>query len=312
MRVTATAPRGITARPLRGGRPVASLALGTLARNAVRTVRVRITRPTAATPAGAVMVTARAGRVRAAKAIPVGVTIRPGTTPPAAGSPAPPKAVSLTGRYFWAAYTKIFNQTGIQVVWFASPTHAYVASDGLPADGPMPTCAGGQPAPASETADGCVPYSFEPASNTLTLRGVAVPFDPSGHTFTYLSRPMGEAAPATVGARWDVSLTHMNTYGLFPNFSVVRRYLTLGADGRFVTASLVQGSSWDSNWASASPDSRGTYAVEAPGLMTLRYDNGTVEQQSLAVSINDQGQSDIGRMGVLLGARWFWGPTLLS
>lgn len=251
-------------------------------------------------------VTARAGRMRATAAVALGAA---GGAP---GAPGTPPVRPLTGRYFWAPYTFIGSQTALRVVWFASDTHAYVGTQGLPRGDGFPTCTEGQPAPTDDSPSGCVPYSYDAAAKTLTLGTVTVAFDATRHTFPYLTSIMGEAVLPEPGQTWNVGLTHINSYGFYPNQTVIQRSLTLSADGRFITQGLMLGSTFDSNFAATAPGDRGTYAVEAPGRVVMTYDDGTVVRAPLVVTASADGVPEIAKMGIVLGSIWYWGPDFAA
>lgn len=61
------------------------------------------------------------------------------------------------------------------------------------------------------------------------------------------------------------------------------------------------------DWSALGPDIKGTYEVDQPGRIVLRYENGTVDTRFIAAMQNDAHVFDPAA-GLMLGRRTYFTP----
>lgn len=178
-------------------------------------------------------------------------------------------------------------------------------------DGLFPTCT---TKTAAGDDDGCLPYTFNPATNTgtidgtpFTLKNNRTDLNVSGADWEY-----GNGSLITPGTRLALELKGIDVFGNpFVGFQTVsQRWLATSSDGRFILSSLILGSTAPGSWISVNistipPDRRGTYEFLADGLLRLTYDDGRVVIENVFV-LDTETTSDPAVAGLFLGGTQFF------
>jgi hypothetical protein len=285
--------RGLSARPR-----TRTFKLIGAGKRSTATVRVRLTRRARRTTKVAVRATAGAKLVaRQTLALRIG-------SPP---KPAKGKR-GLGGRYFWRTVTRVDYAWDNRGIAFVDDRWAY---RGIPKGG-LPTCtsvtagvdAKGQP------TDGCLRYSYDAASATVTVGGEQGRFDRATGRLTLGSddyTPLAIPAPAT---RLDVALVNRGFSGfcgLIVGCTTWTDYLTLRSDGQFALSSQTiasmggGGAPFTYAW-SAPPDQHGTYEVQSGGRIRLSFADGSVSVRTIGIGIgiDKDARPDAAGEGLLL------------
>lgn len=187
------------------------------------------------------------------------------------------------------------------------------AIEGIRSDGPLfPDCATAQ----SRQANSCKPYTFDPKKKSGTFDGKPFTLSANGGSLSFgpgsLSYRNGTII--TPGTRTNLYLKNISIYG-FSSYSgqvIYRNWLRMGADGRFVRASVVMGAAGDpagvSTWFSGVPaDQRGTYEFIDGGQVRLSYESGEVVTQNVFV-LDTSSSTDPAAAGLYLGGKHYWVP----
>lgn len=217
-----------------------------------------------------------------------------GSQPGGAGLP-PVNPNTLAGRYFWHS---IYTLNGItqDSLYFTNDTLAFVG-DASDAPAALPSCA----APS----DTCKPYTYDGATNALTIDGK--PATLQAHGVEFDGSTYGEFASPPAGSRWAVTVTYANSSGLCPLYcTYYREDLTFLADGTFAKDGVVSGSSPTVDFASIPPTRRGTYEVRADRTLALSFADGTQRVETVGVYVNDDGSLKAPGDGLLLGGEGYF------
>jgi hypothetical protein len=278
-----------------------------LAPGAARTVSVRVRSSKRAGSTATLRLRLLAGKRTLArtstKLVIGGAATKPPAKPtPGAGS-TPTDPNDLSGRH----YSRWVQDpiTGALVTGYAFVSPRFV-SKGVP-EGGLPTC--------TAASDTCLPYTYSAATNALTIAGQPATFSADralltvdGQTF-----PWNPIPPA--GSRFQLALTHTWAQGLWPYATSGRVYLAMASDGRFTLgstsiASLGAGTNVETFTSSVGADQRGTYEVQAGARLQLRFDDGTVQVRTIAITRDGTtGSADPAKDGLILDRDYFWVPS---
>lgn len=303
IRLSLSGTRGLAVNPSK--RSIKELKAG-------RTLSVNVSvRANRRAPAhGRVLVTANArgaGTARLARQLRV---VRGG-----AGQKAGASVNSPAGHYFWA-----FED--IRVDRSSDPIGFYFANDrfvhvGLPKGG-LPNCSRANAKRDSDgnIESGCVRYTFNPRSGALRidkLRGKftakkgksSVEFDDK----TYYLATIPKA-----GSRIQTTLINRGfrgMCGLILGCTTWKENLGLDNRGRFVRSrssiTSMGGAGAPFVWgASFPPDEYGTYRILGKGRIQLRFQDGSVSTETIAVQHDSKGRPDPVKEGLILDDTWFY------
>ncbi len=272
VRLAVRAAAGVTVTP-------ASQSLhGTIRVHKARTVRVRLT-PTGAAAVGPVTFTLTG---RGAKHVTRTVKLVEGPA----------------GRYFWTT-TLVVGTTTMDAYYFVDGRWAY---RGVP-EGGLPSC-------TAQTAvgdgDGCVPYTYDPASGALVVGGKSGKLEADGIDLD--GDAFGEAILAPAGTRYDTNAQYINGFGICPYCSFVSVGLVLTPDGQFARSSAVSGTTYESSFAVLPPDQHGSYTVDARGRIRFTYADGHVVTETVATMLGRADTPDP-TYGLLLDDSAYFGPS---
>ncbi|MDO9407949.1 hypothetical protein [Patulibacter sp.] len=238
----------------------------------------------------------RLGTLRAGKSVKVRVTLRRTASGPKAGAfglrvrkgkaavasgriafgpkaaPAPPE--SLTGRWYWGS---LFTTNGIQqyTLYFTGPDLVFTGDP----DGAAPACAA--------VSEDCKPYTFDPKTKALTIDGKPATIE--GTQLTEDGQGHSLLGVATPGARWDVTLTYSNSFGLCPlSCTYFTEDLTFKPDGTFVRGAVTSGSNPGGDFAAIPADRKGTYEIRADRTLRLAFADGKERIELLGIFPEDK------------------------
>gem|GEM_PF-2124801 len=177
--------------------------------------------------------------------------------------------------------------------------------------GGVPSCSARTAADA--TSDGCVPYSYDAATNALTLDGQPATLSADKDELTVGDESYFRTPPVAAGARLSVELEHISIFGFFPNQVSTTTWLTLTPDGQFAFSSDTLGTTgFGGNISTAvtaiSPDKRGTYTVLPNSAIQLNYANGTQETRTILINgyPSDGSAPDPQKQGLLLDSTYYF------
>ncbi|MDO8184747.1 hypothetical protein Q5424_07945 [Conexibacter sp. JD483] len=184
----------------------------------------------------------------------------------------------LSGRYFWGTQYTI---SGIlmHTLYFTSKQFVWVDD----VEGTWPSCAA-----ASEQ---CKPYTYDAASNTLTIDGRPAALKPD-HSIDYDDDNYGEFGYPAPGTRWTTYVTYANSSGLCPLYcSYYTENLEFRPDGTFIRDAVASGSGPISDYAIVPADSKGTYEVRADRTLRLAFADGRERIETVALYLTDDGRA---------------------
>jgi hypothetical protein len=202
-------------------------------------------------------------------------------------APPPPNPNTLAGRYFWGSlYT--LNGTEQNTLWFTSDTLVYTAAT----ESAWPTC--------TAVSDVCKPYSYDAASNALTIDGK--PATLTGRRMSFDDDNYFEFGFPPAGSRWDTLVTYSNSSGICPLYcNYYTEELTFRPDGTFIRGAVSSGSGPIVDWAAVPPDSKGTYEVRADRTLRLAFADGRERIETVALYLRDDGTLQPVGDGIILG-----------
>jgi hypothetical protein len=277
LRLIVAAPAGIGAAP-------ASRSLPTLGPHRHATVAVRLQPGSGVTGDTTTTVTVRGGGKPRGSAV-VHLTVAP--------------ANPLIGRYFFNTY---FVGAGTYSVtyYFASDGFAY---RGTP-EGGLPTCT----APTAQgDGDGCIPYSYDPATGTVAVDGQTGRLS-GAHALELDGTSFSEAVTPQAGATFDVYVHSLSGAGICPTAcTFVSSDLRLFGDGQFVRAGAASSTTSSGSVTALPASQRGTYAVADGGRITFSYADGRTITETIGVMVEDDVNVDP-NYGLLLNGSIYWGP----
>lgn len=292
-------PKTITLKTVKAGKSTTRTVKLSLTKRARKTTTVLFT------ASGARKVSAR-GRlaltIGTAKAIKKPAPTKPGAPPAKPSSP-------LAGTYWWYTINHVDWSWDNHGVYFVDDQWAY---RGIPKGG-LPACTAqtaGTDDKGNET-DGCIPYTYDPASGALTLGTAAGTFKDGRLTITDEGdqREYSRLIVADAGSRYTVNLTHrwfQGMCGLYLGCTTGLQSLQLLPDGEFINSHSTTSTMGDPGSGpftyvgSYPPDEHGTYEVQAGGKIHLAFADGTAKDYTFAVQTNQAGQPDPAAEGVML------------
>lgn len=260
------------------------------------TIRVRLTRRARTITKVGVKVTA--GKLTARQTL----ALRIGAPPK---SPTKAKA-GLAGRYFWRTVTRVDYAWDNRGIAFVDDRWAY---RGIPKGG-LPTCTSvtaGVDA-KGEPTDGCLRYTYDKATGTVTVGSEQGRFEKATGKLTLGSDDYDPLAIPAPGTRLDVSLVNRGFSGfcgLIVGCTTWTDYLTLRTDGQFAltsqTIASMGGSGVPFTYAwNAPPDQHGTYEVQSGGRIRLAFADGSLSVRTIGIGIGAGGRPDAAGEGLLL------------
>lgn len=307
-----TVPKGVSAKRK-------TLSLGTIGsgKRKTVTVSVRLTKKAKATSTVTARATSATKGAKLAKGQLVlklwkrstGKGKKPAPTP----GPAP-ELPSLVGQAFTRVTIDVMSSNKWYGLTFLDGRWAY---RGIPEGAGFPQCtaktAGVDPENGDPT-DGCLPYTYDGRTNVLTVDGVQMAVNPDRTSITHGEDTYTLSPIPAAGSTWNLALKGISVSGFWPNQFVQQNWLAMNAAGEFTNSRETIGS-WGGgamtpgggNFASSSPDQRGTYAVLPNGLIEFRYADGDVVRQSILINRDAKtGDVDPARVGFLLdGVQYF-------
>jgi hypothetical protein len=199
----------------------------------------------------------------------------PGRTGPAQ-PPVDPN--DLTGRYFWGTQ---YTLNGILMHTLYFPSKQFVWVDDV--EGTWPACA----APSEQ----CKAYTYDAASNTLTIDGRAAVLKPD-HSIDYDDDNYGEFGYPAPGTRWDTYVTYANSSGLCPLYcNYFTENLEFRPDGTFIRDAVASGSGAVVDYAIVPADQKGTYEVRADRTLRMAFADGRERIETVALYLTDDGSA---------------------
>jgi hypothetical protein len=179
--------------------------------------------------------------------------------------------------------------------YFANDRFAY---RGRPAGG-LPDCPA---ATAGESGDGCVPYSYDPATGAVTVDGKTGSWSTADGLkldgVGYL-----EAITPAPGTRMDTEVHNLQGAGACGAGCVFSSSAyTFTADGQFALSTSVSGE----NFALLPPDQHGSYEIADHGRLLLHRADGSTATKTIGFILDD-GQPNP-RYWITLDGSIYWGP----
>jgi hypothetical protein len=204
----------------------------------------------------------------------------------------------LTGRYFW--YKDLYGFGYDDAVYFVTDTLAYHGTDydGFPACTAVTVTEPG--------GDGCVTYTYDPATNAVAFDGTTAVLNEAEHVLEVDGEYYFEGVRQNAGTRYDADLYTLSVTGICPYCTSFTEDLRLFPDGRFLRSSAV---SWENGGGYGTvlpPDSQGSYEVDGNSNLIFHYDDGTVRVDSVAVLYSDANVPDPVQGGMVIdGSGYF-------
>lgn len=277
-----------------------------------RTLKLKVKLTKRARVATTLKVTVKAGKLKASSAL----LLRIGKAKKvAAGGPQPGpqgKKSPIVGTFWWRNVNHVDYAWDNRALYFVDGGAVY---SGFPAGGLPATCATPPAQPDGEVDErkGCLPYTFDEKTGTVTIGDKTGTFKDGrltidGNGYTPLSIP-----PA--GTRFAIN-EHQHTgfsgmCGFITGCVISEQYLSLLPDGQFVlsrstTASVGDPGAGPYTVAGNYPaDQHGTYEVQAGGRIALTYADGSVKFETFAVDTKN-GAPDPLDEGVFIGEDNFY------
>jgi hypothetical protein len=204
------------------------------------------------------------------------------------------------GHYFWRTEL-ILNTTYMKGYYFVDDKWVY---RGIP-DGGLPSCSG---ATAQGEDDGCLPYTYDPATGALNINGVGGEYKVGSHLLKVDDFSFSEAFPIEAGSKFDASGQHINGFGICPlSCSFVSVGLELTAAGSFARSAAVSGTFPEGSFAALPPDQHGSYAIDQRGRIVFTYADGHVVTETIA-SMGDKNENPDPNYGLILDDAAYFGP----
>jgi hypothetical protein len=284
-------------------------AVGPLAPGAAQTVTLRIRPGAGASSTPKLQLQLRVGKRSLARAstklsVAAGGS-KPGKTTkqqPAPGGTPKQDPNDLSGRHYSQWVQDPVAGALVNGYAFVSPGFVF---KGVPVGG-LPECA----APS----DTCLPYTYDAAANALTINGQPASFSPDRSILKVDNKsfPWNPVPPA--GTRYALALTHTWAQGIFPYATSGHVYLSMTLDGHFALsstsiASLGAGTNVETFASTVGPDQRGTYDILDRGRLQLRFDDGTVQVRTIALTTGSGGSADPAKDGLILDRDYYWVPS---
>ena len=274
-----------------------------------RTLRLKVKLTKKARVSTKLKATVRAGKVKASSTL----LLRIGKAKKVAPKGPTTKKGPLAGTFWWRTVNHVDWAWDNRALYFVDDHTVY---SGFPDGGLPATCTTPPAKPDGEIdeRDGCLPYTLDAKTGTLTIGDKTGTFTDGGLNVD--GNGYGRLLPADAGARFTLNeLRHWSFQGmcgLILGCTVTKQYLTLLPDGQFVLSRSTTSSMGDPGFGpytyvgSFPPDQHGTYEVQAGGRIQLSYADGTVKVETFAVDTNQAGAPDPVGEGVLLGPLNFY------
>lgn len=299
--------KGVAIKPKSGTLKLKSIAAG---KSKVASFKVRLGKQAKARSKLALAVVGARG-VKASGALTIKAWKRPGRPGKGKGKgkkegtePAPP-AAPLAEKIFYRLEMKISESAALAAITFVDGTWAYT---GMPSGG-LPTCTGVTGGPETE---GCVKYTYDPASGTVRLESVGSGKITAGGSLEIGDKTYSPTAIPAAGTRLQVEQEYIGFSGFCGPFSTCttwHEYVTLTSGGEFILSrqSLTTSDGPGAFVAAGSypPDQHGTYAIEGGARIKLNFADGTSQTKTIAILLNKEGKPDPVNEGLLLDSSYF-------
>lgn len=225
---------------------------------------------------------------------------------------APPPRSPLGGRVYYYPGSDIgFTCGGVCWEGYAFVDAKWVHRGIRDENGLFPTCTART---AQGDGDGCLPYTFNPATDTGAIDGT--PFklinNRADLQVTGAGTSYGNGSIIKPGARLALALKGISVFGspFIGTQTVTQRWLATAPDGRFILSGLTLGSNAlgnvvEVNFSSIPPDQRGTYEFLERGLVRFTYEDRRVVTENVFV-LDDEKSSDPAVTGIFLGGTQFF------
>lgn len=224
----------------------------------------------------------------------------PGPTPTPTPAPAPAPANPLAGRYFYR--TELIGAGMYYITYyFANGQFAY---RGQPSGG-LPNCPA---ATAQGDDDGCIPYTYDPATGTVTVDGKSGTLT-APHVLRLGDGPYAEAETPAAGTTFDLYAHSLNGSGICGvSCTYVASEILFKPSGAFARSTSVSSSTPEGDFTSLPPDQHGTYSVQSGGRILFTYADGHTLTETIGVMEADDDHPDP-QYGILLDGSIYWGPA---
>jgi hypothetical protein len=303
-------PKTIKVKSLKAGRSTTRRVKVMLTRKARTTTTLSLKASGAKQLAAASSVALRIGKAKKQK----------GSKKTPATPTVPTKKNPLIGTYWWYVISHVDWAWDNHGVYFLDDKWAY---RGIPKGG-LPTSCAAQTAGVDEKGeqtDGCIPYTYDEATGTVTLGTAAGTFKDGKLQITDEGdlQDYDRLIVPEPGARYAAELVHRGfngMCGLILGCTTWENWLTLAADGQFIYSKSTTTTMGDPGIGpftaagSYPADEHGTYEVLAGGKIRLSFADGTVKEQTFAVQANDAGAPDPTGEGVFLDEDNFYKDSM--
>jgi hypothetical protein len=224
----------------------------------------------------------------------------PGPVPTPTPVPAPQPANPLAGRYFYR--TELIGAGMYYITYyFANDRFAY---RGAPSGG-LPDCPA---ATAQGDDDGCIPYTYDAASGTVTVDGKSGSLT-APHVLRLDDGPYAEAETPAAGTTFDLYAHSLNGSGVCGvSCTYVASEILFKPSGTFARSTAVSSSTPEGDFTSLPPDQHGTYAVQPGGKVLFTYADGHTLTETIGIMEADDDHPDP-QYGILLDGSIYWGPA---
>jgi hypothetical protein len=187
------------------------------------------------------------------------------------------------------------------------------AYHGIPAEG-LPSCTSATTDGTKEGAEGCVKYSYDPASGTVKIGSVSGKLSPGGELEVDGETYSATAVPPA-GTKLQLEqeyIGYSGLCGLISGCTTWHEHLILSSNGEFVLSreslTTLGGNGPGETFVAAGSypaDQHGTYAVEKGARIKLSFADGSTKTKTFAYFLNKEGKPDPTYAGVLLGTEYF-------
>jgi hypothetical protein len=185
--------------------------------------------------------------------------------------------------------------------YFANGQFAY---RGRPSGG-LPDCPA---ATAQGDDDGCIPYTYDPATGTVTVDGKSGSLT-APHVLRLSDGPYAEAETPAAGTTFDLYAHSLNGSGVCGvSCTYVASEILFKPDGAFARSTSVSSSTPEGDFTALPPDQHGTYAIQAGGKVLFTYAGGHTLTETIGIMNADDDHPDP-QYGILLDGSIYWGPT---
>jgi cytochrome c5 len=221
----------------------------------------------------------------------------PTPTPPV---PVPQPANPLAGRYFYR--TELIGAGMYYITYYFA--NGQLAYRGAPSGG-LPDCPA---ATAQGDGDGCIPYTYDPASGTVSVDGKRGALT-APHVLRLDDGPYAEAETPAAGTTFDLYAHSLNGAGdCGVSCTYVASEILFKPSGTFARSTAVSSSTPEGDFTSLPPDQHGAYQVQPGGKILFTYADGHTLTETLGIMNKDDDHPDP-QEGILLDGSIYWGPS---